>query len=141
MHYSQNKQPQEWVVLKNNLSTLTITDFILILLIIINGFKKRSTLMAIQTFYFSQFLQVKTQRLPFTYKYIYNRLICMRIIFPILVFQWLGWVKYNSNVFILIYVSHSLLCYVYVIFMLFVSVVVSQRQLGELQWRCSPSMR
>ena len=90
MHYSQNKQPQEWVVLKNNLSTLTITDFILILLTIINGFKKRSTLMAIQTFYFSQFLQVKTQRLPFTYKYIYNRLICMRIIFPILVFQWLG---------------------------------------------------
>ena len=35
MHYSQNKQPQEWVVLKNNLSTLKHTDFILILLIII----------------------------------------------------------------------------------------------------------
>ena len=55
MHHSQNKQPQEWVVVKNNLSTLTITDFILILLIIINGFKKRSTLMAIQHFIFHNF--------------------------------------------------------------------------------------
>lgn len=55
-----------------------------------DGFKKRSTLMAIQTFYFSQFLQVMTQRLPFTYECIYNRLICMRIIFPILMLQWLG---------------------------------------------------